>query len=547
MFDILIRGGTILDGTGKEKYEADLGISDGEISEIGDLKNAKAKKEIKAKGLFICPGFIDILNHSDSYFKIFTNPTLDSLAMQGITTIIGGNCGSSLAPLAASFTMQDLRKGMGFKTNVLTAPAKSDVLLKSMRKWMDVSGININWTTLGEFLEVLANQGLSLNFGTLVGHSSLRRNLVGERVSDLSPDELAFMKGMIADALQEGALGMSCGLSYSHENFVETNELMELASVIADNDAIMAFHLRNESGQVLESVKEVIEVAQRSGVRAEISHFKISGKNNWDKLEEILKLLEQANEKGVEINFDFYPYDFSWSVFYQFLPSSLYIGGREKMLKRLADSSERKEIIKLLKGKVNEIARMIIAYSPFNKNFVGRSFVDIAKEQGISLEEAIVAVLLGARGHVIVFDKSLDEKNVIREAKYPLGIAVTDGVGYVEEDCRGGQLVHPRCFGAFPHILGKYVRENKFLEWERAIQKMTSMPALKYGLSNRGFLQKGMKADIAIFDPNKIIDLATMDNPFQYSRGINYVLVNGKLIVDNGEHTKERAGEIVKK
>ncbi len=547
MFDIIIRNGTIVDGTGKEKYQADIGINRDTISEIGNLENAKALQQINAKDFFVCPGFVDVLNHSDSYFKLFSNPTLDSLALQGVTTIIGGNCGTSLAPLSSSFTMNELNKRMGFKANVITNPAKSETLLKSMRKWIDVSGININWSTLDEFLAVLGNQGLSLNFGTLIGHSSIRRNLVGERISDLSTDELTFFKEMIADSIQQGALGMSCGLSFSHENFVETSELMDLASVLHESDSIMSFHLRNEAERIVESVSEAIEIAKRSGVRVEISHFKINGKENWDKIDEVLSLVERASEKGLEINFDFYPYDFGWAVFYQFLPSSLYIGGREKMLKRLLDERERPAILNSLKEISLRVSDMIIAYSPFNKAFVGRSFSDIAKSQGISLEEAIMMALIDSRGHLICFDKALDEKNIVKQIKHPLGILSSDGSGFFEEENRNGQLVHPRCFGAFTRFLGKYVRDSRFLEWEKAIQKITSMPALKYGINNRGFLQAGLKADIAIFDPNKITDMATIENPFQYSRGIKYVLVNGKFVVSDSKHTKELAGEIIRK
>lgn len=547
MFDIVIKNGTIVDGTGKERYQADIGINRDTISEIGNLENAKALQQINAKDFFVCPGFVDVLNHSDSYFKIFSNPTLDSLALQGITTIIGGNCGASLAPLSSSFTMNQLNKRMGFGTNVITNPSKSETLLKSMRKWIDVSGININWSTLDEFLTILSDQGLSLNFGTLIGHSSMRRNLVGERISDLSTDEMTFFKEMIADSMFQGALGMSCGLSFSHENFVETGELLELASVLHEHDGIMSFHLRNEAERIVESVSEAIEIAKRSGVRIELSHFKINGKENWNKIEEALSLIEKASEKGLEINFDFYPYDFGWTVFYQFLPSSLYIGGREKLLKRLMDEKEKLDILQSLKPIVSRVSEMIIAYSPFNKSFVGRSFNDIAKSQGISLEEAIMMALIGSRGHLICFDKALDEKNIVRQIKHPLGILSSDGSGFYEEESRNGQLVHPRCFGAFTRFLGKYVRESKFLEWEKAIQKITSMPALKYGINNRGFLQAGLKADITIFDPNKIIDKATIDNPFQYSKGIKHVLVNGKKVISDSKHTKEMAGEIIRK
>ena len=545
MFDIIIKNGIIIDGSGKEKFRADVGINNGQVVDIGDLKDVKSEREIDAKDLFVCPGFIDVLNHSDSYFKIFTNPTLDSMALQGVTTIIGGNCGSSLAPIAASFTMKDLKKRMGFRENVIAPPAKSGAIVKSIRRWIDVAGININWTTLSEFFDVLMNRGISLNFGTLIGHGSLRRNLVGEKISDLSKEELDFFKELIKDSLAQGALGMSCGLSYSHENFVETSELLELASVLADNDGIMTFHIRNESDRFLESIREIIEIAKRSAVRVEISHLKVLGKENRSQLEEAIADLENVNEKGVGINFDFYPYNFSWSVFYPYLPNWISRGGREKLLKRLA--VDRDKVLKSLTSCIDKIKFLIIAYSPFNKSFVGKSFEDIAKDQGTSIEEAIINVLLGSRGHLICFDKSISEDNVVRKVQHSLGIVVSDGVGFHEEENRLGQLAHPRCFGTFPRFLGRYVREGLSLKWEKAIQKITSMPALKYGINDRGFIQKDLKADITIFDPDKIIDRATLENPFQYSVGVDYVLVNGKLVVDKGEHTGELVGEIVKK
>jgi len=554
MLDIIIKNGTVIDGAGKKVYKADLGVINGKIVTIGDLSKARADEIIDAKDKFVTPGFIDIHNLSDGYLTLFTIPTQDSLVRQGCTTAIGGNCGSSLAPLATPPTNRLLRKIWVSRRlpDIILAPTTTLAMIKSVRRWAEIFGFNINWLTFREYLREIQKRGISINFGSLIGHTTLRRGLIRDEVRDLTKEEMKMMQNLITHALEEGSFGLSFGLAYSHANFVKTEELVDLARSVSKRKGIITIHLRNEGKRLVEAVKEAIAVGKETKARIQIAHLKAQGEGSWGNFAKALERIDGAS-RTQDIHFDVYPYTATASVLYMYLPDWISRGGREKTLKRLHDLKLRKKIIQDTKEQSIDYGKLRIAQSPFNKTYVGRTIGEIAEGRAIGVEEAVCEVLIAGRGHVIVFDSSLSEENLEKAIKNPLCMITTNGAGYNLEHYRslkqfkgGQQLVHPRCFGAFPRFLGRYVREKKLIFWEEAIRRITGLPAKKLGLTRRGFIKQGYLADITIFDPKTIIDRATYDNPYQYPKGIEWVLVNGEVVVRKSKHTGKLAGKVLR-
>jgi len=524
MYDIIIQNGIVIDGTGEKGLKADIAIKKDKIKKIGNLKNKKAHSIIDASNYYVSPGFIDLHNHSDSYWTLFTTPSLQSMLRQGVTTIIGGNCGSSLAPL--------IRGRM----------------ISSIQKWANINEVNVNWTNVREFFNILQSRKLGLNFGTLVGHSTLRRSIIGEEFRALKSGEMKMMERMLEDALKEGALGLSTGLAYSHAKVAPTEEIIKLAKIVKKYNCLYASHIRDEGDHLIPAIEEALIIAQKSGVSIEISHFKAMGENNWSKFSEAVKMIEKAKKQKIDVNFDIYPYITTGSVLYVLLPDWVAEGGKQKLLERLKKDDTRKKIIKeMQENKSYEYGNIIVAIS-IDKTFIGKKITEIAQTQGVSPEEAIINMLIISRGRVITFFKTLNEDNLRLALKHPLGFIGSDGSGYnVDYYREKRELVHPRCFGTFPRILGKYVREEKLLTWEQAIHKMTGGPAKKIGFKDRGVLKTGNFADLVVFDPNTVIDRATFENPFHYPEGIEYVLINGKIAVDKGKYTGQMTGRVLRR
>lgn len=522
MYDILIKNGTLIDGTGKPGFEADVAVSKNKIAKIGKIRWSKGRTEIDAKGKIVAPGFIDIHNHSDGYWRLFLDPQLPSLVYQGVTTIVGGNCGASIAPLT------DGR------------------IIESIQKWADIKEVNVDWLSFGEFAEKMCERKLGANFGSLVGHGTLRRGIILDEMRRLDRNELEVLKKNLQKSLEEGALGLSTGLAYSHEKPATWDELVELAEIVRAENKVYTTHLRNESGGVLPALKEAIDLAKQTGVSLQVSHLKVMGEKNWPLMDEVLPEIEKAREAGVDINFDVYPYTQTGSVLYVYLPAWAAEGGKKMLLRRLKEKHLREKIIEEMKKTAQyHYEDAVIAICSFSKTLNRRKVSEIAKEQGVSVEEVIVDLLVASEGRVITIADVLSEENVKKAIKHPLSIIASDGAGYDVKHKENGELVHPRCFGTFPRVLGKYVREEKLLTLPEAVKKMTSMPAKKIGIEERGILQKGYRADIAVFDPEKIADVATVESPYQYSKGMSEVIVNGKFALREGKMTGEMAGEMI--
>ncbi|MDP4000836.1 MAG: D-aminoacylase [bacterium] len=520
MFDIIIKNGKVVDGTGKPIVKKDIGISNGKIEAIEDnLDPARADQVLDASDKYVTPGFIDIQNHSDSYWTLFDQPEQLSLLSQGITTIIFGNCGSSLAPLPSSDS------------------------IKTIQKWHNLEGLNINWASFEEFLETLKNKDLGVNVGSLVGHANLRRGLVGDQVRAVSDEEVKVMSKLLKEALNQGALGLSLGLIYAHEMDSSFDELSKLTSNLKSQNKYLSVHLRSETGKILDALDEALALARKSEVGLKISHLKLRGKQNWHLFDQIINKLENAYHQGLDVSFDVYPYDSTWSVLYTYLPKWAYEGGREQILRHIRDGMARRKIIDYLRYQEYEYDKIVVADSQENRSFVGKSITDIAGSQNISCEEAMLNVISANAGQVIVFDHNLSSEQVEMFVSSPLSVIATDGAGYAMNQFEN--LVHPRCFGTMPKFL-RLVREKKILAWEYAIKKITSEPARILGLKDRGVIAKGAAADVVVIDPDTVTDRADYEHPHQLSEGIEAVVLNGKVVLQEQQLLTLNGGVITR-
>ncbi len=523
MHDLIIRGGTIIDGTGNKMFEADIAVTDGIISKIGDLKDEKAEKEIDAKGKYVTPGFVDISNRSDVYWRIFKDPLLESLIRQGITTIIGGNSGSSLAPIY------------------------NEHMFLSTQKWANTRDMNADWETVKEFLETVEARHLSVNFGTFVGHSTIRRGITGDEMRTLSNHELKSLIKHINAGFKDGAFGVSVGLLYTHSQNTNREELEKIAQVAKDNNNLFAVHLRDEESNLIESLNEIISVVEKIKVRTHITHLKAVGKRNWSSLKEALKIIEKARSIGLEVSFDVYPYTYTGSILYTFLPRWLTDGGKKMMLSRL----KKKKIYNYAVEELNkksldffESAVIMVAYK--NDSLKGKTIGQIAKRKDLSIAETMLNIILASEGRVIALFDTLSEENIKTEIAHPYSIITSNAPGYTLTKEHLRNVVHPRSFGSFSRLLRRYVIEKKVLSWESAVHKSSGKPASYIGLKKRGLLVKDYYADILIINPETIKDESTIEAPMHYSKGIEYVFVNGVLVVNDNKTTGIRPGQVLR-
>ena len=520
MYSLLIKNATVIDGSGNPGQVLDVAIQGDQIVNIAPKINSSAEATIDATGKVLAPGFIDLQNHSDCYWQIFDNPSLDSLITQGFTTILFGNCGASLAPL-------------------LTPDA-----LLPMQKWHNLEGVNINWVSFSEFIEELSRKRFACNIASLVGYSTLRRAVAGDQIRSLEKNELNALKKSLEESLDNGAFGLSNGLSYSHEIIISELELFELAKTTKKYNGLFSIHLRSEGEEVIEAVDEALDIAKSSEVNLKISHMKVKGEQNWAKLPEAVSLIENAYHRGIQVHFDMYPYEIMWQHLYTYLPKWAVEGGRNIMLKHFADPVQKNKILMYLNNSGVKFSEIMIASTAHKLNFVGKTIGQIAKNLECSSEQAVLHLIMNGGAEVMVFEKNMDLKQVEQLAVHPLSFIGTDGGGF-SQNFPGG-LVHPRSFGSATKFLN-LVSTKKLLPLEAAIKKLTSGPAKKLGLKKRGEIKVGNFADLVIFDPDKIKDSSTYENPYQFSQGINYVFVNGKAAVVEGKTTTTLPGYVLRR
>ncbi len=530
--DILIKGGNVLDGTGNPWLRADIGIGGGKIKRVGVI-SGQAKETIEASGFVVAPGFVDLHTHND--LTILAHPNAESYVMQGVTTACVGNCGLSMAPVN---------------------PANLNLLKRYLSPFL-VSDFDYGWQwkTLSEYYDRVEKQGVSQNLAPLVGQGTIRLAVKGFDSGEVSQDEMATMKQLLEQSLKEGAFGMSTGLIYPPGSYSTTEEVVELAGVLARYGALYATHMRNEGDKLLESLEEAVRIGEENGVAVEVSHHKAAGKANWGKVDATLRMMEQARKRGVEINCDVYPYTAGSTTITALLPAWAQEGGVERMLERLQDR-EARSLMK--RGFVEDTMEgenlikaagwdgILIGACPSNKEYEGKSLEQIlrGKSELDDPYEGFFDWLLEIGGHSTMVLFHMDESDVKTVMSSPLSSIISDA--WVTAPGAGGKP-HPRVYGTFPRLLGKYVREEKTLSLEDAVRKVTSMSAGKLGLQNRGLVREGFWADIVVFAPDKVIDKATYDDPHQYPEGINYVIVNGEVVVEKGMLTGARPGKVLKR
>lgn len=520
----IIRGGTIIDGSGFPMAKGDIAISGETIKSVG-VASGGATRIIDATGKYVIPGIIDITNHSDTHWTIFNAPTQISLLRQGITTIVGGACGSSLAPLVDTQA------------------------IRGIQKWVDLSNINVNWRSQEEFFIELEKHQIGVNFGTLVGHGTLRRGIVGDNMRALSKEELEQMKLVLERALAEGAMGLSLGLGTSHGGTAPQEELIELAKIVANSNKLLTIHLRNEGRKLLSSIVEVVNLARASGAEVHISHFKAIGRKAWDDLKKALVIIRKARtDEKLSIWADFFPYLRTGSLLYALLPEWIREGGKDNIINLLTDPGRKESVLDAIRTLTLHYDNIVVAEAQKDKHVVGKSITRIAEDAGITPEETIIQLLVINGLGVSIFGRTLNSKNIATIARESYSMFSTDGVGEDAEGQKRGDLTHPRSYGASPRFLARLVRRGKILTWEEAIKKMTSLPAARLGIENtHGLIKKGFNADIVIFDPDTIEDTATYKNPYQYPNGIEYVFINGRLAIEKETFTQALAGKILRR
>lgn len=520
MYSLLIKNATVIDGTGSAPITADVAVNGDTIVNIAPNITTSAQSVVHAQSKVLAPGFIDLQNHSDSHWRLFDGPMLESMITQGYTTIMTGNSGASLAPLI------------------------SEQALLALQKWHTLEGVNINWRSFAEYAEAMTNQSFGPNVASLVGYSTLRRGLIGDRQSAVSVDELQTLKRLAVDAINEGAFGISTGFAYAHESNISEVEMLEIAKVVAEKDAYIAIHLRDESEHVIESVREVIAAAEQAKANLKISHLKIRHKKNQALLTDVLSEIEAAWHRGVNVHFDVYPYTSTWQPLYTYLPAWATMGGRLHLLQILKDPTQRSKVLSALNNSDSKISSLMIASTSAKLMVTGKPISAIAADFGTTSEEAMLNLIENGGSEILVFDSSLDEKTVNDFCDHSLSFIATNGSGYSASDTN--KLVHPRCFGTAAKFLHN-VHRSRAISLTEAIRKLTLGPAKKAGFTNRGQIAIDYKADLVLFDPETVNSKATMENPYQYADGISHVWVNGQLAATNKGVTGIKAGQFLKK
>jgi N-acyl-D-amino-acid deacylase len=526
-YDIVITGGSVLNGEGTPVVRADVGIRGGRIAAIGDLGTATATRRIDAAGLTVAPGFIDMHNHSD--YTILVEPKAESMIRQGVTTMVLG----------------ESRSAGPIKAGTDEARARAD-------------GVTVDWTTLGGYFARLGRQHMSTNIASYVGEEQVWTYVKGYGESAATPQELAAMKRLIAEAMEDGAMGLSTALLQPPSSFATTANLIELAKTAKQHYGIYSSHIRDEGEGVFRAIDEAIQVGKGAQIRVDIIHMKIAHKKLWGRANEIIAMVQKARDEGYDIRANVYPYTAGQNNLSSIVPPWAHDGGREKLLERLKDPAARKrmreEVMNGLPNWYNHYlatgdgwAGMILVSlkAERNKPFQGKRMSDLIAARGGHPADVLFDVLLEEGGSVpaVFFHHSEPDMQLI--LKQPWTSIGSDGSAVSPDGPTGRTHPHPRYYGTFPRVLGRYVRELKVITLTEAVKKMTSMNADKLGITDRGRLKEGLAADVTIFDPDRVLDRATFEQPHQFPVGIKYVIVNGVVTVDNEQHTGALAGQVI--
>ncbi len=537
MYDLLVRNGKIIDGAGNPWYMGDAAVRRGKIARIARSINDEAKRTLDASGLVVCPGFIDAHSHGDHDTLVYRE--MENVIHQGITTVMAGQCGSTPAPLSEKSRAQ--------------AQRQVDASLP------EGYSLELTWSTFDEYLKMEEKKGLGANVGHMVGHGAIRAAGMGLDARDPTAAELETMRELTAEAMEAGAYGLSTGLIYPPGIYAKTPEIIELAKVAAMYGGVYDSHIRGEGRTLMKALSEAIEIGEKAGLPVQISHHKIASKSIWGHSVQTLKLFEEARARGVDVTVDQYPYKAGSTGLMTLLPPWVHDGGNEAALERLKDPKLRermsREIEKGIPGWENfagelgwENVYVTSVKTDANRPVEGMNMVEVKAHRGAPDEfTALYQLLLEEEGSASMIIFYGDEDDVRRIMQSPLHMVGTDaGCCTVEGPfCKGKP--HPRHYGTYPRILGTYVREEKTLRLEEAIRKMTSFPAQRFGLLDRGLLRPGMWADLTVFDPATVVERSTYKDPHRFPSGIEYVVVNGKVAIDGGRYTGALAGRTLRK
>ena len=518
-YDVIIRGGQILDGSGKAAYTADLAINADTIVAIGNLAEAKAKLEIDATGLAVAPGFINMLSWAN--VSLIEDGRSQGDIRQGVTLEVMGE-GSSMGPLNEEMKAEMISTQQDIK-------------------------YEINWTTLGEYLGFLEEKGVSTNIASFVGNGTLRQYVMGYENRPPTPGELDEMKALAREAMEEGAVGMSTSLIYVPSGHAKTDEIIELAKVVSDYNGMYISHIRDEESKLLEAVRELITIAKEARIPAEIYHFKASGTENWPLLDRAIQIIDSARAGGLPITTDMYMYNASSTGLNILLPSWAREGGHQNTMELMRQPEKREQMIREVEFHVPPDKILLVGFRNKSlRGLIGKTLADVAHERSKSPEETIADLIFEDDSRIQVVYFSMSEANIRKKLALPYMAICSDAGSYTNEGIFLKQSTHPRAYGSFARLLGHYVREEKVISLEEAIYKLTTLPATNLKLEKRGALKEGYFADVVIFDPNTIKDNATFEKPHQYATGMVHVFVNGTPVLENGEHTGAFPGRVVR-
>jgi len=529
-FDLVITNGHIVDGTGSPWYSGDVGIRDGRIAAVGNLSAAARKRSIDAKGRIVAPGFIDMLGQSET--TILVDPRLPSKIYQGITSEITGE-GGSAAPL-------------------------NDAIIANDRPVYRHYKINPDWRTFRQYFSRLEKQGMGINLGSYVGATEVRRMVLGDADVQPTPEQLEEMKTLVRDAMRDGAVGVSTSLEYAPAPYAKTEEIIALASEASKFGGIYATHMRNEGDSVLESIDEAVRIGREAHIPVEIWHFKVAGKANFGRMPELVARVNKARAEGVDVEADTYAYTAWANSMSAFVPPWAHDGGDAKLIERLKDPATRARIRKDMgtpskdwDNEWDEIrgpedVMIGVVQNPALKELQGKRLSEVAKILNKDPLDALLDLLIEDKAGTNCAVFGMSEHDVALALEQPWVSVDNDSSGTSPEGILGEEHTHPRAYGTFPRILRKYVREEKKLTLEEAIRKFSALPAQRMRLTDRGVLKQGMWADVVVFDPETVRDLATFDDPNRLSEGMEYVLINGVPVIENGKMTGALPGKVLR-
>jgi N-acyl-D-amino-acid deacylase len=518
-YDILIKDGNIFDGTGSPSVNADIGINGDTIAAIGDLSDAVATLEIDATGMAVAPGFINMLSWATE--SLIQDGRSQSDIRQGVTLEVMGE-GFSMGPLNESMKQEMLED-------------QHDIVF------------DIEWSTLGEYLDYLEKKGVSTNIASFVGNASLRQYVMGYENRVPTDAEMDKMKMLLREAMQEGAVGLSTSLIYVPSGHANTKEIIELARVAAEYDGLYISHIRNEEAGLLQALRELFAVAREAGIRSEVYHFKASGVDNWGLMDQAIDLIDSARSAGLSITTDMYNYNASSTGLNILLPSWAKEGGHEATMKMIADPILRQRMIDETVFHVPPENVLLVGFRNEDLRFlIGKTLADVAKDRKRTPRETIVDLIYEDNSRIQVVYFSMSEENIRKKIALPYMSFCSDAGSYATEGIFLKQSTHPRAYGSFARLLGRYVRDEKIISLAEAVRKLTSLPAANLRINGRGLLKKGYFADIVVFEPAEVRDHATFDKPHQYATGMVHVFVNGQQVLKDGEHTGAFPGRVVR-